>query len=508
MTKQELKGCLLPGLPAYKGGRMSDTCYDAGAGRYALFNSGKTFEYPANGSWTPWLLSQIKYAKNCGYTFSGDVHGSNFGPVTGSDGYASYTLALQNNTFSMKQDTVPFTERDEVMLMRLVTETDRTAFEEYLTQLKDNGFSIVWKNTIEDNAFFSLTKDNRRIHASFYQREGAARFVEDSVSDPIETFGGGEALPGEPMQLCQFGLYYNEKPLAANCGMLYIIKLPDNSLFLVDGGMLEQATEAACTEMMRIMHLMSKTKDGETIRIAGWFCTHAHDDHTDVFCKLLRRYHDQLSIERIIFNFPADAAWGPLLLSAQLLFERLYLYCPNAKYLKCHTGDSWNLAGVQFDVLQTHEDAATSTGKVDTHGDELDFNDSSSILKASYEGASFLVLGDINKPSEAKLLHKYSAKTLKSTVMQVAHHLINNLPALYPVVAPEYALVPQCATEANEFNGHYMTLIKTVLPQNVCFASATTDIFEVQNGRFRLMRRFPVEGYLYDGWIYAIMQMA
>lgn len=68
-------------------------------------------------------------------------------------------------------------------------------------------------------------------------RGSAARFAEDNLSAPIETFGGGEAVPGGTVEVCQFGLYYSYMRLgrSCDCGMLYIIKLPDNSLFLVDG---------------------------------------------------------------------------------------------------------------------------------------------------------------------------------------------------------------------------------------------------------------------------------
>ena len=36
-----------------------------------------------------------------------------------------------------------------------------------------------------------------------------------------------------------------KRGLGIDCGMLYIVRLPDRSLFLVDGGEMEQATEAA-----------------------------------------------------------------------------------------------------------------------------------------------------------------------------------------------------------------------------------------------------------------------
>ncbi len=493
---------LLPGLPPYIGGRMADACYDAGSGLYAVFNDGKPFAYPADGPWFKGILAQMPYMEHCGFTLSAPVNAEEFS-LTCSNGRSSYTATLQDGLFALIQTQRAFAKLDDPALLRAVTDTDKTAFAAYLDRLAAEGWRTVWQNQMEENFFLALTKEDRRIYASFYGREGIARFVQDDLGTPIEDFGGGEAIPGETVQVCQFGLYYSHMipGRCSDCGMLYIVKLPDNSLFLVDGGMLEQATEAATAEVMRVMRHMSKVAEVEKIRIAGWFCTHAHDDHSDLFCKLLRKYHDQLDVERIIFNFPASGVWGTLPINADILRERLHLYCPGAKYLKCHTGQSWELAGVRFEVLQTHEDGVTITGQetISFPSGGTDFNDSSTVLKITFDGASFLILGDINNASESLLLRHFSVNTLHATMMQAAHHMINNLPELYPVIAPEIALVPRAVFVATDTNTHYTTLLKTIPAQNVYFASCATDVFEARNGHFKLVERFPIEGYLYDG---------
>lgn len=241
------------------------------------------------------------------------------------------------------------------------------------------------------------------------------------------------------------------------------------------------------------MRLMSGAPEGEKLPIAAWFCTHAHDDHMDLFAKLLRFHHDELDVRRAVFNFPANEHY-PLPPQAYILMERINAHCPGVRYLKAQTGHCFTLAGVRFEVLMTHGD---STGAA---GDEITgcFNDTSTVLKVSYDGVSFLLLGDIDNGAESVLLAHYGADTLHCAVMQAAHHLINRLERLYPVVSPDVALVPQHIRRAIASNEKYQTLLKTVPAQNQYYASCATDIFRISNGALSLIERFPIAGGVFD----------
>ena len=92
--------------------------------------------------------------------------------------------------------------------------------------------------------------------------------------------------------------------------MLYVLRLRDNSVIIIDGGEIEQATEEACDEFMRRLEDLTNTEKGGKIRVAAWICTHNHDDHMDVFTKLLKREKDILCVERVMFNFPFKNAFG------------------------------------------------------------------------------------------------------------------------------------------------------------------------------------------------------
>jgi len=385
-------------------------------------------------------------------------------------------------------------KRDKPTLVRTVTDTTVEAFLSYIKLLKSSGFKLVWRNQIENNLYFELCDDNRIIYTYFMANNGTARFIEDHVSERLDRFGGGEPKPNGFTAICQFGLYYTPDyfvyGVRNDCGMFYIIKLPDNSLFLIDGGQREQATDAAAAEALRVMRELSETPDGQKIRIAAWFCTHAHDDHVDMFGKLLRVYQNQFEVERAIFNLPSQELYS-LMPQTYVVLDRLKKYFPYAKYLKPYTGQNFELAGVKFEFLQTHE-AGTRTLGTEKIGN---FNDTSAILKISFEGVSFIFLGDMSKSGEALLLSNYGEKTLKSTGVQVAHHLIYQLENVYNVISPDIALVPQHEMfKTNKHMQKYEALCRSVPEQSIYFAGSGTDIFREENGRIVRYMHFPVVG--------------
>lgn len=493
---------LLPGLPAYEGGRVSDAAYRAGVGLHARFNDGKTFTYRRREN-DSWIDAQLQRLITGGYAFSAPCEGERFGPLVCRNGYSTFELQRDGDLYTVRQaETAYDAMQDEDVLVRAVTQTSEAAFRRYLRTLEERRFSAVMRREADGNVFCTLTNGEAQVHASFFSRQATARFALDRVSAPIDQFGGGAPLENEPLEICQFGLYYSymRPGVSADCGMLYIIKLPDRSLFVIDGGEREQATDAACAEVLRVMREMSGAEREAPVRIAGWFCTHAHDDHYDLFAKLLLAYHEQLRVERVLFNFPANEHYL-LSLQTYVLLERLHRFCPTALYIKPHTGQRFTLAGVDFDILLTHEDAACVTGSEHFGVPEQrdDFNNTSTVLKLSCGGVSFLVPGDIGSAAADTLLSYYGEQTLRCTAVQAAHHLINRLPRLYAAVRPDIALVPQSVRKALDTNEKYLALLETVPAQHQYYAGSATDVFAAENGRFRLIKRYPIVGGAYDG---------
>ncbi|MDY3280089.1 MAG: hypothetical protein SOX25_08300, partial [Eubacteriales bacterium] len=326
---------LLPGLPAYAGGRMAGKVYDAGRGLHATFNDGLPYMQTEPVNMSRHLLEMHRLAlMGCQITLK-DQNQRLEAEIVGKN--RAFHIEKNGNDLQVTPRKLrAYVQDDAPCLERAVVDTDRAAFDAYIALLEQQGFSRIWENQIENNIFRELQQGQRLIYAAFMGNSGVARFVDDTVSAPITALSGGTAT-GKKTELCQFGLYYDRMTsgVTADCGMLYMLRLPDNSLFVVDGGEYEQSTDAAAAEVMRLMRAWTGTQENEKIRIAGWFCTHAHDDHLDMFAKLLRLHHDAIDLQRIIFNFPAYQHYQ-LMPSAFVALQRMTEYYPNALYLKPH----------------------------------------------------------------------------------------------------------------------------------------------------------------------------
>ena len=212
----------------------------------------------------------------------------------------------------------------------------------------------------------------------------------------------------------------------------------------------------------------------------------------DLFGKLVRLYHDELDVQRLIFNFPAFAHYE-LMPSAYVTLRRLNQYYPHALYCKPHAGMEIILAGVRFQFLQTHEDATSA------QGDELigGFNDASTVLKITFDGVSLLILGDINREAEAVLLSHYES-ALQADAVQPAHHLINLLERVYPVVGAKIALIPASTVKASPENDRYQNLLRCIPRERMFFASQGTSFWAAEDGSLVLKKALPTVGGPFD----------
>lgn len=234
-----------------------------------------------------------------------------------------------------------------------------------------------------------------------------------------------------------FGEKKDEDIYSTN-GMMYIIHLSDNSLIVIDGGSIRQSSDKNIDECIKLMHEITGTEEGEQIRIALWYGTHGHSDHVTFFYKLIGYYHNEINLERVMFNYPS--------LSLVEHDERIDMYrnrlaqlYPDVKYLCPHTGMSFNIANTQIDVLYTQEDAVNArTGKTPV----TNANDGSTVCRITAAGRRFLVLGDMNILAQDKVISIHNPEELKCDVLQAAHHLYNAVAVIYGYADADYVLCP------------------------------------------------------------------
>ena len=400
-------------------------------------------------------------------------------------------------------DPTPMANEDKLSWIRVIKETSESEFLAYIRKLVADGFEVIYENKIENNIFRELIKGEKHVYAYYMANTNTARIIDDKTSVKITDFGYEcEALPGEKVEVYQYGHHYGSMRagFTCDCGMLYIVKLADNSVIIVDGGEYEQSSDCVVDDVMQKLRAMTKTPAGEKVRIAAVFITHAHDDHMDLFSKLIRVYYEELSLERVIYNFPCREHFA-LMPETYIMIERINKYYPDAKYLKAHTGQKFMLADSLIEVIQTHEDGICEIENERFPGFR-GFNDTSTVLRIGMgDGKTFTVLGDVDDDAEMMMLKHYSADYLKTDIVQVAHHLINLLKYLYDAMKPSVALIPQNSDErAKENNPELEAVRRSVKEDDIYFAFDGTDGFRVENGEIvRFFRQDIVGDGVYDG---------
>lgn len=503
MVDFDLTKELLPGLPAYDGGRMSDGIYNAGDGLYDT----RVIEGDPNE--IPFLCdgAEMTDAEFNAALTSLDRAGINY-HYQYAKGGIGLRIRHQRRMINVQycggivhtqivDDYVPSVRTP--VYVRAVTETDEAAFLAYLAAVRTVGYQTVFEHEIEGNLIAELTGNGHLLHAVYTPGDSTARFCCDAVSEGIDTFGyQTEPKPGKT-EIYQFGLYYTVMRVGftCDCGMCYLIKLSDNALFFVDGGHYSQATEEATEALWTLMHEITGTPMGGVIRIAGFFCTHAHSDHMDMFSRLLRLHHEEIKLERVMFNFVADEV-SPICTESFLLIHRIRKYYPEVRFRKLHMGDMFTLADARFEVLQTHEDSIGAAGNEIIGA----FNDTSTVLKVTFDGRSFLILGDIDNGAEDVLLRHYTAATLHTDIVQCAHHVFNKLERLYDVIDADWALVPQGErVRTNHDAPKYEVIARTVPYDNFLFSNQFTDGLRVnaETGEVEHHYHVPQIGGVYDG---------
>ena len=373
-------------------------------------------------------------------------------------------------------------------------------FRDFLASLASSGRKETFHREVNGNIFSEFAFGGRIIYTYFTREAEQARVIIDNASCPVSEMDDNEPHVHGDTALMQFSLKYGKmiRSHSCDCGMLYVMRLRDNSVIIIDGGELEQATEDACDEFMRRLEDLTNTEKGGKIRVAAWICTHNHDDHMDVFIKLLKREKDVLCIERVMFNFPSKTLMNYESPCTDKLRERLKKYAPNAKYLKMHTGQSVRFPDARLDVLTTHEDILPRSYRAKDGDTYRGMNESTTVFQITFDDASVIFLGDAEETNGEALITLYGKNLLSCKYLQCAHHMINDDRNIYGNIRAEKLLVPQCrfismTTECD--NMRYLTSLFG--SENMYYAGDCTYVFTIKDGN-ESISYFEPKGYVYD----------
>ncbi|MBQ8146413.1 MAG: MBL fold metallo-hydrolase [Clostridia bacterium] len=326
----------------------------------------------------------------------------------------------------------------------VVFEINNTFDEElssYMDDLIANGYVKTLENEINGNYFYTYTKDNSLIHISHYPGTNEVNISSETVT----------ALPDnltEPNYQNKNGSSITQIKLADDVsikeGMSYVIHLTDGTFLIIDGGWCYDDYLEADKLYDTLTNLAG---EGNGIVIAGWIFTHCHGDHIGTFNYFVEKYHDSVTINQLLYNFPSDSDIAASASSYMLndtkqrynyFREVIATYLTNTEIVKLHSGYKFYYANAEIEILQTFEDLYPSTVA------SYDFNSSSTVFTVKIEGQKMLFVGDISDVG-ASLLNKNFGSALKSDFVQVAHHGLNSsstIKQMYINSGASYVLYP------------------------------------------------------------------
>ena len=348
--------------------------------------------------------------------------------------------------------------------MRIVTGTTTAQYTTYLNTLKEKGYVKLFGRTAPAQSGTNrhdkhLSPDGTyALYTYWTPAAKEVRIIVDTNADTFRTYSytpdpnwDGTGRTEVYMYSLQFATDGHRDTSSAaterrnNSGTLIIVKMADNSLFVIDGGSSQQMGDRDCEQLYAFLREITGSSEDEKMVINTWFVSHTHFDHTSGFPRFLHKYNTKLELLNIMYNFDIEG-------SAQKYIRRAAQLFPNAKYYKQHTGESFTIVGVKFDILYTVEDRYTpnSSGKLLLNdasclGDYAEENNISTAMRMTFDGKTMLLTGDLEK-ADARLMKMYPAVDLKCDLLQIPHHGFDEHTTLVKTVSPSVSFVNQAET--------------------------------------------------------------
>ena len=340
--------------------------------------------------------------------------------------------------------------------LRIVTNTTSSGFTAWCTKLADNGFTCIWHRSCaaqtNTNRYAKyLSEDGTyAIYTYFVPATKMTRIIVDTYVDTLGTF----SYAGSGTAETEFYMYYlsgmNDGWSAAspetagtqfrgNAGSMFIVKMRDNSLFIIDGGGANQMGDRSCEELYAFLRSITGTEEGTKMVINTWFISHNHTDHCGGFPRFLHKYSTQFDLKNIMYNFDFEG-------SSRGFIHRVARMYPEAKYYKPHTGESFKVAGVQFDILYTVEDRYKPNNSNQlllndaSCTNHIQENNQSIVMRMTFDGKEAILTGDI-RDADVILLSMYPAADLKADILQIPHHNFDEHTELAKTVSPSVAFI-------------------------------------------------------------------
>ncbi len=438
--------------------------------------------------------------------------------------------------------------RDDYKML-MVTDVKASDMIAYADALSREGFEVI---PHADNASTILSywvqSGKNRMYMYYTASTGEARFIQDqNDAVPLEEFEYCyEKQESDNTTLYLYGLKMHPDGIGApnqkyptleeapelyqtypdmvdkagrvennykNCGAMYVIKLADNSVMIIDGGEHRMMCVEQAVYLNHFLHKITGTPENKKVRISCWFLTHPDGDHFMGFIRFMNSFHSLYKVERVMFNVDI-ANHGPNDLTRFYGPEGLQKWYPDVIYHRPHTGEIFRLADIEIKVMSTLEDLVKSdTMAPQYHADGKphlhDPNNTSVVLRLTIDGRTALITGDASGPASNIMLRNYEADghaELKVDILQIAHHGWDYLAPFFSTVKPKISMYNQSSGGAQRgCTGRALRVYRAVEEateggaDNIYFSGDETVGFEVRDGAFEVVFRERAVGFAWDG---------
>ena len=200
----------------------------------------------------------------------------------------------------------------------------------------------------------------------------------------------------------------------------FIITTADGKVIVIDGGFRCDAE--------KLISRLKEITGNNTPHIDAWFLSHAHCDHIDAFMEIIEKHPDELSFDRVYYNFPSVKYFEAYEPHEAHTVDEFYKLLPRFAEKACIVSqyDVYDIGDAGFEILYSPDPDFTHNA----------INNSSVVFKMTLGGKTVMFLGDLGVEGGRKLLRLHGER-LKSDYCQMAHHGQNGVERdVYEAIAP------------------------------------------------------------------------
>ena len=369
-----------------------------------------------------------------------------------------------------------------------------TGYKKYCQRLADNGYTVYMaERKVEGNYFVTYVNNNTGImlhvmymayaHASL-QELGADNTL-DAMFEPTLRIISSKTTDSASYvhHLLPEKLHTKQAYTKRTDSMLtmfqldsaggYLFTLEDGSFVVIDGGNGHSAEVTNFYNVLVSLHTNiygSAPSSSNPIRIAAWYLTHGHGDHTSLLINFYAKYmgfsSSKVVIDAIVGNFPSNEEaynahsvnQAPLNMMGTSSWYKGTSdgYNTPVPFYNVHTGQTFFIGNIEFEVMFTTEDMhpwsmkafnnACTVMRLTVHSHNVANGNTVSAGATASSKTSCLAIGDIYTRS-ARVLRATYGDYLESDMMTVGHHGTGagGEGEFYKMVNPQIILWPNTA---------------------------------------------------------------